>query len=89
MLTLKECLDFSELTEDEVREIAEHERVPEIVAAELGHTLLNSPRGIYVIRGYLLENLEKAASNGNFRKAKHLDKVIHAFQRRTSGLAVL
>lgn len=79
MLTLQECVDFCELTEEEVQEIAEHEHVPEIVAAELGHSLLKSPRGIYIIRRYLLENLERAASNGNLRKARHLDKVITRF----------
>jgi hypothetical protein len=79
MLTLKECLEFSDLSEEEVREIAEHERVPEIVAAELGHTLLKTPRGIYIIRNYLLENLERAAATGNLQRARHLGEVITRF----------
>lgn len=79
MLTLEECFEFCDLTQEEVHEIAEHEHLPEIVAAELGHTLLKTPRGIYVIRGYLLENLEKAASNGNLRKARYIDEVITRF----------
>jgi hypothetical protein len=79
MLTLQECVDFCELTKEEVQEIAEHEHLPEIVAAELGHSLLKSPRGIYIIRKYLLENLERAASNGNSKKARHLDEVITRF----------
>ena len=79
MLTLEECFEFCDLTKEEVFEIAEHEHLPEIVAAELGHTLLKTPRGVYVIRGYLLENLEKAASNGDLKKAHYLDEVITHF----------
>ena len=41
MLTLKDCIAFCDLTEDEVKAIAEHERVPEIVAIELGQCLFD------------------------------------------------
>ena len=33
MLSLQECIDFSDLSEDAIEAIAEHEQVPEIVAA--------------------------------------------------------
>ena len=79
MLTLEECVEFCDLTQEEVHEIAEHEHVPEIVAAELGHTLLKTPRGVYIIRNYLLENLQRAAAHGNYGKARYLDEVITRF----------
>lgn len=79
MLTLEDCVEFCDLSKEEVHEIAEHEHLPEIVAAELGHTLLKTRRGVYIIRGYLLENLEKAASNGDLKKARYLDEVITRF----------
>jgi hypothetical protein len=37
MITIDDCIGLSGLTEDEVDAIAEHEHLPEIVAAELGN----------------------------------------------------
>jgi len=79
MLTLQECLDFSELNEDEIHVIAEHERVPQIIAAEMGYTLLKSPKGIYQIRQLLLEELERAKLAGQADKARRIDQTITRF----------
>ncbi|MGH8726668.1 MAG: hypothetical protein ACREV9_00595 [Burkholderiales bacterium] len=76
MLTLTECLDLSELSPELVHEIAKHEHVPEIVAIELGHLLLKSPEGVYVIRNYLLDNLKKASAQGHHARTKKLDRMI-------------
>jgi hypothetical protein len=65
-----------------VFEIAEHEHLPEILAAALGHTLLKSPNGVDVIRSYLLENLEKARSQGDAGKVRHVDMLIKRFMLR-------
>ena len=72
MLTLEECLGFSGLSEQEVRAIAEHEHLPEVLAAAFGHALLKSPNGADTIRGYLLQNLEKAASRGDLRRVSEV-----------------
>ena len=37
VLTLQDCIALSDLTEEEILAIAEHEHIPEIVAAELGN----------------------------------------------------
>jgi len=37
MLTLDDCIELSELTEEEILAIAEHEHVPEMVALERGN----------------------------------------------------
>jgi hypothetical protein len=79
MLTLRDCLDFCDLGEDEIHVIAEHEHIPDIVAAELGSTLLNSPKGIYKIRELMLEELERAKLSGQHEKAKRLDQIITRF----------
>ena len=42
MLSLQDCLALCELTEDEVRAIAQHEHIPEIAAAEMGNYLARS-----------------------------------------------
>ena len=65
MLSLQECIDFSDLSKDEIEAIAEHEHVPEIVAAEIGATLLQTTSGVCLIKLYLLENIEQARSRFN------------------------
>ncbi len=40
MFSLEDCIGLCGLTEEEVRAIAEHERIPEIAAAELGSYLV-------------------------------------------------
>lgn len=46
MLTLQECLDFCELSEEQICAIAEHEHVPEIIAAELANACCTAKRGV-------------------------------------------
>lgn len=79
MLTLEDCLELSELTEDEVLIIAEHEHMPEIVAAELGSSLVKTPKGVYQIKQMMLEELEKAAAHGHRDKEKQIDKIYARF----------
>lgn len=45
MLTLQDCIELSDLTEDEILAIAEHEHIPEMVAVELGSYLVYAPNG--------------------------------------------
>ncbi len=85
MLSLQECIDFSNLTEDEIEAIAEHEHIPEIVAAELGATLLQTTSGVCLIKLYLLENIEQARSRGNFDKANRLEALYRRFNRDHPG----
>ena len=37
MLTLQDCIELSELSEEEILAIAEHEHIPEMLAIELGN----------------------------------------------------
>ncbi|MBI2754997.1 MAG: hypothetical protein HYX46_15995 [Betaproteobacteria bacterium] len=59
--------------------LAEHERLPLIVAAELGAGLLRTPKGTWLLRSYLIEELEKAVAAGQHEKAKRLDQIISGF----------
>ena len=43
VLTFEDCLGLCELTEEEIRAIAEHEHLPQIVALELGNYLMRGP----------------------------------------------
>jgi hypothetical protein len=50
MISMKDCLDYSDLTEDEVAVIAEHERLPYPCAVELACCLAQSQEGTEVLR---------------------------------------
>ena len=60
MLTLKECMDLSGLEVEEIEAIAQHEHIPEIVAAELGNYLLATSDGRRRIRRMIADNLSHA-----------------------------
>ena len=61
MLSLQDCLALCELTEDEVRAIAQHERIPEIAAAEMGNYLARSPDGELRIKEMIREDIRAAS----------------------------
>ena len=55
MLTLQDVIDYSNLTEEEIDAIAEHEHIPKIVAAEVGYCLVRSPDGGSMLKHLILE----------------------------------
>ncbi len=79
MLTLKDCIDLSDLSDAEVAAIAEHEHVPEIVAAEIGCGLVHSPAGRLVLKRYIRENLVRAKAHHMDAKAKALALLLRQF----------
>jgi hypothetical protein len=79
MLTLKDCIDLSDLSDAEVAAIAEHEHVPEIVAAEIGCELVNTPAGRLVLKRYIRENLVHAKAQHMDKKAKALALILRRF----------
>lgn len=85
MISLQDCLDMSGLTEDEVHILAEHENVPEIVAMELGASLLQRPGGCGFLRSCIQECLTRAEHAGRWNKARHISEVLHRFDAVHSG----
>lgn len=79
MLTLEDCLALSELTEEEILAIAEHENLPEIVALELGNYLVHTRQGEARIKRMILDDIERARSCGNQRRAGELKAVLKHF----------
>lgn len=84
MLTGKECLEFTDLTMDEIEAIAEHEHIPEIVAAEEGDYLLRSKTGADTIKRFIEEDIEHAYSHGNLLHATELKGVLDHFTEEHS-----
>ena len=79
MLSYEDCVGLSDLTEEEIEAIAEHENVPEIVAAELGSYLVHSSEGVPMIRRIILDDIEKAKRQGDEDRALHLRLVLKHF----------
>ena len=68
MISIKDCIDFSDLTEDEVAAIAEHEHLPYASAAQLACCLAQSQDGTEVLR-CLLKNAVCDATHCGHEKA--------------------
>jgi len=67
------------LTEEEIEAIAEHEHLPEIIAAELGYYLIHDAEGVPVIKQIILEDIEKARLRGDQQQALRLKLVLKHF----------
>jgi hypothetical protein len=79
MLTLQDCLALSELTEDEILAIAEHENLPEAVALELGNVLAQTAAGERFIGGMIVDDIVAAQRAGNLRHAAELKLVLQRY----------
>lgn len=79
MLTLEDCIELCDLTEDEVDAIAEHEHIPTIIAAELGNYLCHSPDGVPMLRRMILDDIETARKAGHFEHELKLRLVLRHF----------
>lgn len=79
IVTVQECVDMSELSNEAIRAIAEHEHIPEVVAAELGQELLKGAGGIAEIRRMLEKRLELAMQAGEQDKITDCRRVLRSF----------
>jgi S-ribosylhomocysteine lyase LuxS involved in autoinducer biosynthesis len=79
MLTLQDCIELSELTEDEILAIAEHEHIPEMAALEMGHYLVHTPEGEKRIKRMILDDIQAARDHGNLRHAATLKLALKHF----------
>ena len=79
MLTLTDCLGLCELTAEEVDAIAEHEHVPEILAAEIGAYLLRTDGGPSVIARMVLDDIDRAVAQADHRHAAKLKLTLRHF----------
>ena len=60
MLTIQDCIELSELTEEEILAIAQHEHIPEIAAIELGNYLIHTLDGEKRIKAMIVDDLNLA-----------------------------
>ncbi len=79
MLTYQDCVELSDLTEEEIEAIAQHEHLPEMAALELGSYLVHSADGVPMIKRIILEDIEEERRRGDAEKVLQLKLVLKHF----------
>ena len=79
MIALEDCLGLCDLSPDEVRAISEHEHVPEILAAALGTSLLQSEAGPKKIRDMFMDDIRTAIRRRDVAGARNLVGTLRHF----------
>jgi DNA repair protein RadC len=77
MITLQDCISLCGLSEAEVLAIAEHEHVPEVVAAALADELLKQAHGTEKIRHMIVEDIRAASARGD---THHVRELLHCLK---------
>lgn len=72
MLTLEDCFGLANLDQDEVAEIASHEKLTYTAALEKGAALLDQPWGDAAIRQMVWDNLCAANQRNRVQRAEVL-----------------
>ncbi len=79
MLTWEDCIAFSELTPEEIAAIAEHEHLPEVIAAELGNYLLHAAHGPERICRMIQDDIQASRQRGDYRHSAKLKLALKHF----------
>ena len=79
MLTYEDCLELSDLTEEEIEAIAQHEHLPEMAALELGSYLVHTDQGVPMIKRIILEDIDEERRRGDAEKVLQLKLVLKHF----------
>jgi len=82
MISIEDCIGLCGLSEEEVLAIAEHEHVPEIVAASLGRYLLNRDHGAEQIRDMIRDDIRTALDNND---PAHAHELLHVLLHYLEG----
>ena len=87
MLTLQDCIELSDLTEEEILAISEHEHIPEMVAVELGSYLVHTTSGEKKIKRMILDDIAHAKETGNLKHVAVLKGVLKHYVENHTGQA--
>jgi DNA repair protein RadC len=86
VLTIEDCIGLSELTEEEILAIAQHEHIPEMAAVELGNYLVNTPSGEKRIKAMIVDDIEEARRDGDARRVVTLKLCLkHFLEHHAAG----
>ncbi|MCP4318535.1 MAG: hypothetical protein GY789_21615 [Hyphomicrobiales bacterium] len=81
MISMKDCLAFCDLTEEEVLAIAEHEHMPEMIAIAYAQYLAHKNRGMETVFKMIVDDIRAAQSRSDASHVRELLHVLHHFIR--------
>jgi hypothetical protein len=76
MLTIQDCLDYCDLTDDEVDLFAAHEHIPREIASPIICSLVQTDEGVQLVCACLTDIVQSAVSSGELDQAEH---VLHVY----------
>lgn len=79
MLSIRDCLDYCDLTDDEIELIAEHEGIPDAAAAQMACGLVQTGEGVLIITRYMQDLIERANARGDLDKAQRAARLCEQF----------
>ncbi|HEY5717398.1 MAG TPA: hypothetical protein VIS52_02830 [Motiliproteus sp.] len=82
MLTFEDCLDYCELTLDEIDAVAAHEHSCRLQALALAGSLVQSDHGRRQLLRILGETLLQARVTGDLQRERQLEGVVAGFSNR-------
>jgi hypothetical protein len=82
MLTWEDCVALCDLTEDEIRAIAQHEHIPLMAAVELGTYLVHTPHGAPRLSRMIVDDIKAAEARGDRAEALKLMAILSHFVER-------
>ena len=82
MLTYEDCIGMTDLTQEEIEAIAEHEHCHEMIALELGNYLAHTTDGQPRIRRMILDDIATSEARGDTMHTAKLKLVLQHFCER-------
>lgn len=79
MITFQDCIALCGFSEAEIRAIAEHEHVPDIVAAGLASTLIKQKHGLETVRHMIIDDIRAAHDRGDYKRVHEMLSCLHTF----------
>ena len=76
MLTYEDCVELSDLTDEEIEAIATHEHLPEMAAQEMGSYLVLTPDGEKRIKRMIADDISAARERGDRHRVATLKLVL-------------
>ncbi|MBS0344917.1 MAG: hypothetical protein JSR69_00520 [Proteobacteria bacterium] len=70
MLSIRDCLDYCDLTDEDVAIIAEHHDIPEVAAAQIACGLVQTPEGTLMLTQFMRDLVDEAEESGDRSRAQ-------------------
>ena len=79
MLSIRDCLDYCDLTDEDVAIIAEHHDIPDAAAAPIACGLVQTREGTLMLTQFMLDLVDEAEERGDRAKAKRFREACQRF----------